>query len=74
MADKLSKEKGVNITLNKDLLEKLAKAADADEAAKIQNDIAVDMWNQVPPTIMDKINAWRYTSMLSSPKTTSVIC
>lgn len=69
VADKLSKEKGVNITLNKDLLEKLAKAADADEAAKIQNDIAVDMWNQVPPTIMDKINAWRYTSMLSSPKT-----
>ena len=69
VADKLSKEKNVDITLNKELLEKLAKATDADEAARIQNDIAVDMWNQVPPTIMDKINAWRYTSMLSSPKT-----
>lgn len=68
-ADKLSKEKNVDITLNKELLEKLAKTTDADEAARIQNDIAVDMWNQVPPTIMDKINAWRYTSMLSSPKT-----
>ena len=69
VADKLSKEKNVDITLNKELLEKLSKATDADEAARIQNDIAVDMWNQVPPTIMDKINAWRYTSMLSSPKT-----
>lgn len=69
VADKLSKEKNVDITLNKELLEKLAKTTDADEAARIQNDIAVDMWNQVPPTIMDKINAWRYTSMLSSPKT-----
>lgn len=69
VANKLSKEKNVDITLNKELLEKLAKATDADEAVKIQNDIAVDMWNQVPPTIMDKINAWRYTSMLSSPKT-----
>lgn len=68
-ANKLSKEKNVDITLNKELLEKLSKATDADEAARIQNDIAVDMWNQVPPTIMDKINAWRYTSMLSSPKT-----
>ena len=69
VADKLSKEKNVDITLNKELLEKLSKATDSDEAARIQNDIAVDMWNQVPPTIMDKINAWRYTSMLSSPKT-----
>lgn len=69
VADKLSKEKNVDITLNKELLEKLSKTTDADEAARIQNDIAVDMWNQVPPTIMDKINAWRYTSMLSSPKT-----
>jgi hypothetical protein len=68
-ANKLSKEKNVDITLNNELLEKLSKATDADEAARIQNDIAVDMWNQVPPTIMDKINAWRYTSMLSSPKT-----
>lgn len=68
-ANKLSKERNVDITINKELLEKLAKATDADEAVKIQNDIAVDMWNQVPPTIMDKINAWRYTSMLSSPKT-----
>ena len=69
VANKLSKEKNVDITLNKELLEKLSKATDADETARIQNDIAVDMWNQVPPTIMDKINAWRYTSMLSSPKT-----
>nr|DAG69781.1 MAG TPA: hypothetical protein [Caudoviricetes sp.] len=68
-ANKLSKERNVDITINKELLEKLAKTTDADEAVKIQNDIAVDMWNQVPPTIMDKINAWRYTSMLSSPKT-----
>lgn len=68
-ANKLSKERNVDITINKELLEKLAKTTDADEAARIQNDIAVDMWNQVPPTIMDKINAWRYTSMLSSPKT-----
>lgn len=68
-ANKLSKERNVDITLNNELLEKLSKATDADEAARIQNDIAVDMWNQVPPTIMDKINAWRYTSMLSSPKT-----
>lgn len=68
-ANKLSKERNVDITINKELLEKLAKTTDADEAVKIQNDIAIDMWNQVPPTIMDKINAWRYTSMLSSPKT-----
>lgn len=69
IANKLSREKNVDIKINKELLAKLAKAESADEAAKIQNDIAVDMWNQTPPTLMDKINAWRYTSMLSSPKT-----
>lgn len=28
-----------------------------------------DVYNQVPVTMMDKINAWRYLSMLGNPKT-----
>ncbi len=55
----LSKERAKDIMMS-DTPERLEQAV---ERAK------EDVYNQVPVTMMDKINAWRYLSMLGNPKT-----
>ena len=55
----VSKERAKDIMMS-DTPERLEQAV---ERAK------EDVYNQVPVTMMDKINAWRYLSMLGNPKT-----
>ena len=55
----LSKERAKDIMMS-DTPERLEQAV---ERAK------ENVYNQVPVTMMDKINAWRYLSMLGNPKT-----
>ena len=55
----VSKERAKDIMMS-DTPERLEQAV---ERAK------EDVYNQVPVTTMDKINAWRYLSMLGNPKT-----
>lgn len=74
--DKLNKEfansldrRGIKVTVSDELLGKLRGAITSKEIAEAKNEIGVHMWNQIPPTLTEELNSWRYLSMLSSPRT-----
>lgn len=67
-ANTLSK-KGITVSVPDELFNKLRKASGAKEIAEVKNEIGKTMWNQIPPTLTDELSAWRYLSMLSSPRT-----
>ena len=69
VAKKMSKEYGVEVKISDEQLKRLAEATDEFELNQIKNEIHVEMWNQVPPTMYDKLTAWRYTCMLANPRT-----
>lgn len=66
-ANTLSK-KGITVSVPDELFNKLRKASGAKEIAEVKNEIGKTMWNQIPPTLTDELSAWRYLSMLSSPR------
>lgn len=68
-AEKLMAERGVDIKINQNLLDYIANATTDAEIAKANEAFAVDIWNQVPATFSEKLNAWRYLAMLGNPKT-----
>lgn len=74
--DRLNKEfantlsrKGITVSVPDELFNRLRKASGAKEIAEVKNEIGKTMWNQIPPTLTDELSAWRYLSMLSSPRT-----
>lgn len=67
-ANTLSK-KGITVSVPDELFNRLRKASGAKEIAEVKNEIGKTMWNQIPPTLTDELSAWRYLSMLSSPRT-----
>lgn len=68
-AAKMSERYGKNVEVNEDLMKELFEAKDSAKADKIKQRIFEDLWNQVPSSLMEKLDALRYTAMLSSPKT-----
>ncbi len=68
-AEKMEKLFGKKITLDERMLERLFKETDDAKLDSIKREIMLDMWNQVPSGLMNKLDALRYTAMLSSPKT-----
>lgn len=40
-----------------------------EQLSKAKNDIVKDVAEQVPPSWVDKLNAWRYLAMLGNPRT-----
>lgn len=68
-AEKLMAERGVDIKINQKLLDDIANATTDAEIARANEAFAVDVWNQVPATFSEKLNAWRYLAMLGNPKT-----
>lgn len=67
-ANTLSK-KGITVSVPDELFNRLRKATTSKEIAEVKNEIGKTMWNQIPPTLTDELSAWRYLSMLSSPRT-----
>ena len=68
-AENMSNRYGKKVAVDETLLKKLFEETDPAKADKIKQSIFLDLWNQVPPTLMEKLDAIRYTAMLSSPKT-----
>lgn len=63
------KNKMQRITLNQELAERLMAATSRQEISDIMELIKKDIADQIPATIMDKWNAWRYLAMLGNPRT-----
>lgn len=66
---KIEADRGVKIKVNQKLLDDIMNATSDAEKLASNKAFAVDVWNQVPATLGEKLNAWRYLSMLGNPKT-----
>jgi len=70
LARKIAKENNAkNIKINDSVIEAIYNAKTEKEITDAINAFKLDIWNQIPPSFMEKANAWRYLSMLGNPKT-----
>lgn len=63
------KDKAPDLTLNEDLVSNFLSAETDAERASALDAIYQDVANQMPVRWIDKLNAWRYLSMLGNPRT-----
>ena len=68
-AERMAAKYGRDVVPDDGLLKQLFEESDPTKSDEIKRKIFVDLWGQVPPTLMEKLDAIRYTAMLSSPKT-----
>ena len=68
-ADKISKKVGKKVKLSDETVKLISDAKTENEIVKANQKAGVELWNQTPAKFIDKINSWRYTSMLFNPKT-----
>ncbi len=59
----------ISIAVSQELLNKLGNAKNASEYQKLYQEGMRDIGLQMPSTLMEKINAWRYLSMLGNFRT-----
>jgi hypothetical protein len=64
-----SKQDAPVVKINPELASKLTKADTEGEYESFYEAIIKDVAEQVPPTFLDKWNAWRYMAMLFNPTT-----
>lgn len=64
-----SRMKGKKIILSDEAYKKLKAATTPAEIAQAMDEAYLEMWNQIPASFYEKMNAFRYTAMLANPKT-----
>ena len=72
IADRLSREsKGEAVKIPEIIIDRMQRVnpTDTETADRIFHDGLVSLAEQVPPTLLDKWNAWRYLAMLGNPRT-----
>lgn len=69
IANNLSQENGVTVTVPQDTLNRLSQAKTMDEAQKIRNQVVREMYQQLPANWKSRLNGLRYFSMLANPRT-----
>ena len=57
------------LVLNRELMQRLVNATDEEEITELSTKIMADLALQENSTLADKIQAWRYMSMLTNPTT-----
>ena len=66
--DKRTKGKGKKFELTPEMLEKITTSSKENLESNI-DEVARELANQVPKTTIEKIDSWRYFSMLANPRT-----
>jgi len=72
MNNKLKKTRGKNaqqFTLTDDMLQKIVSSENEEQLTKNLDDVYKELGQQVSKSTMEKIDAWRYFSMLANPRT-----
>lgn len=59
----------IDLEINEELAQKLLNAKTEDERRAVMDEILQDIANQIPSTLKDKWDSWRYLSMLGNPRT-----
>lgn len=62
-------KKAPDLKVEESLAEAFIKAKTPEERDRIMRDIYRDIGRQMPTTLMDRWNAWRYLAMLGNPRT-----
>lgn len=66
--DKRTKGKGKKFELTPEMIEKITNSSKENLEQNI-DEVARELANQVPKTTIEKIDSWRYFSMLANPRT-----
>lgn len=66
--EKRTKEKGQQFNLTPEMLDKITNSS-KENLEKNIDEVARELAKQVPKTTMEKIDSWRYFSMLANPRT-----
>ena len=61
--------KQIQIKLSDDIINAIKNAKSEKEILEANKKASIEIWDQVPATLYDKLNAWRYISMLTNPRT-----
>ena len=69
IANNLSQENGVTVTVPQDTLNRLSQAKTMDEAQKVKNQIVRELQQQLPANWKSRLNGLRYFAMLFNPRT-----
>lgn len=72
LQDSLNKrygEKAPQLEINDELKQRLLNAKTDDEMGKVLEEISLEVGKQIPSTLMDQLNTWRYLAMLGNPRT-----
>jgi hypothetical protein len=69
VAKKLSEKFDVDVKIDEATIKKVRQAKTEKEIVEATEEAAIKAWNQVPSGLQNKLNAWRYMSMLMNPKT-----
>ena len=62
-------KKAPQLEMTDELKSKLLNAQNETEMNQVLEEISVSLAKQMPSTLMDKLNAWRYLAMLGNPRT-----
>lgn len=62
-------DKAPKLKINDELIENLINARTDEEAAEAEKALYKHIGEQIPPTALDKWNAWRYLAMLGNTRT-----
>ncbi len=68
-ANKKWGNKAPTLQINEQLQEEFNNANSFEEREEIGKKIKNDLQNQIPPTLLEQLNSWRYMAMLSAPTT-----
>ena len=69
IANNLSQENGVTVTVPQDTIDRLSQAKTMDEAQKVKNQIVRELYQQLPANWKSRLNGLRYLAMLFNPRT-----
>lgn len=64
-----SKYPDVSIKVDQSMIDNVVNAATTKEEYAAREALFTDVWNQIPPTWQEKVDAWRHLAMLGNPKT-----
>ena len=64
-----SKYPDVSIKVDQSMIDDVVNAATTKEEYASREALFTHVWNQIPPTWQEKVDAWRHLAMLGNPKT-----
>ena len=69
IVERTNAKQKADLKVTDEMSQKILKAKNQTELDDVMTDIAVELGEQLPISVKDKVRSWRYLSMLGNPKT-----